>query len=339
MLFKENVSLAHFNTFGFESDARFFVEVASIEDMQQVAADLRWHHIPLLVLGGGSNILLTGPLNGLVMKVISKGIKLVKEDTDFHYLEVQAGEVWDDFVQYCVGKNYGGVENLSLIPGTVGAAPMQNIGAYGAEIKQIFDHLVAVERITGNIRRFSFEECQFGYRESIFKTELKDRYIISSVTFKLPKNHPLSIEYGDIRKTLDTMGVTRPDIKSVREAVISIRRSKLPDPAQIGNSGSFFKNPVIGEGDYYDLKKRFSEVPGYPAGQGKMKIAAGWLIEKAGWKGYREGHVGVHDRQALVLVHYGNGQGSEILALSDKISNSVLKQFGIALVPEVNILV
>ncbi len=338
MLLKENVSLAPFNTFGFDAEARFLTEVNSAEEIQQIILDPQWQQKQLLILGGGSNILLTGPQDKLVIRIVSKGIELVKEDHDFYYLEVQAGEIWDDFVLYCVQHQYGGVENLSLIPGTVGAAPMQNIGAYGAEIRQVFDHLKAVDRLSGELVRFSAEECRFGYRESVFKTTLKDKYIIASVTFRLSKKHQPSIEYGDIRRTLAEMGIHEPDMKAVREAVMAIRRSKLPDPAQIGNSGSFFKNPVISADQYTQLKEEFPEIPGYPAGEGQVKVAAGWIIEKAGWKGYREGNVGVHDRQALVLVHFGNGHGKEVLALSDKIRKSVWDKFGIELTPEVNIL-
>lgn len=338
MKHQNNVSLTHFNTFGFDSEARFFIEVNSIEEIQRVVTDKRWENIPLLILGGGSNILLTGPQNKLVMRIVSKGIALVDEDENYYFLEVQAGEIWDDFVRYCVEMNYGGVENLSLIPGTVGAAPMQNIGAYGVEIRQVFYSLTAVDRITGELRKFYSDECRFGYRESIFKTEVKDRYVIASVTFKLTKKHSLSLDYGDIKRMLELEGVTNPGIKDIRKAVIGIRSSKLPDPALIGNSGSFFKNPVIRKELFDNLKMQFPDIPGYAAGEGAVKVAAGWLIEKAGWKGYREGHVGVHDRQALVLVHFGNGQGSEIVALSDKIRKSVAEKFGIELTPEVNIL-
>lgn len=334
----ENVSLASYTTFGFDAQVRYLIEVDSIAAIQQVVLSEQWKSRPMLVLGGGSNILCTSTsLEHVVVRVVSKGIKLIKEDEAFRYIEVQGGEVWDNFVQYCVDHGYGGVENLSLIPGTVGASPMQNIGAYGVELQQVFDSLVAVNRQSGALRTFTKEECQFGYRESVFKKALKEQYIIATVTFKLPKKHEVSIEYGDIQRTLVAYGISNPTIQDVRRAVIDIRMSKLPNPAEIGNAGSFFKNPIIATADFLALKSQYPTLPGYAtADENWTKVAAGWLIEQAGWKGYKEGHVGVHDRQALVLVHFGQGVGQEIVILCEKIQQSVKQKFGIELTPEVN---
>ncbi len=336
MEIKENVSLRPYNTFGFEAKARYFVAIASVEQLQQLLRDPRWTATPKWILGGGSNVLFTHDVDALVIRNEINGIEVVDEDDDQVMLRVGAGENWHGFVLHCVENGYGGVENLSLIPGTVGAAPMQNIGAYGVEIKDIFENLQAVETATGVLRTFDATDCAFGYRESVFKTTLKDKYIITSVTFRLRKKPVYNISYGDIQKTLDEMGVTEHSVRAISESVIKIRQSKLPDPAQIGNAGSFFKNPEIQKGQFEALKADFPALPGYPVGDDKVKVPAGWLIEQAGWKGHRAGAVGVHDRQALVLVHHGGGTGQQIKELAAEVQASVEEKFGIKLTAEVN---
>lgn len=336
MEIKENVSLRPYNTFGFEAKARYFVAITSIEPLQQLLRDPRWSKVPKWILGGGSNVLLTRDVDALVIRIEIEGIEIVQENDDQVLLRVGAGENWHGFVLHCVENGYGGAENLSLIPGTVGAAPMQNIGAYGVEIKDIFEELQAVETATGTLRTFDATACAFGYRESVFKTTLKDKYIITSVTFRLQKKPAYNISYGDIQKTLDEMGVPEHSVRAISEAVIKIRQSKLPDPAQIGNAGSFFKNPEIPKAQFEALKTRFPAIPGYPVGHDAVKVPGGWLIEQAGWKGHRAGAVGVHDRQALVLVHHGGGMGQEIKELAAAVQASVAAMFGIQLMAEVN---
>jgi len=338
MEIQENASLRLYNTFGFEAKARYFVAVTSVEQLQQLLRDLRWVATPKWILGGGSNVLLTRDVDALVIRIEIKGIEIVQENDDQVLLRVGAGENWHAFVLHCVEKGYGGVENLSLIPGTVGAAPMQNIGAYGVEIKDIFENLEAVETATGTLRAFDAAACAFGYRESVFKTSLKDQYSITSVTFRLQKKPIYNVSYGDIQKTLDEIGVTEPSVRTISEAVIKIRQSKLPDPAQVGNAGSFFKNPEIPKAQFEALKTNFPALPGYPVGDDKVKVPAGWLIEQAGWKGHRAGAVGVHDRQALVLVHHGGGTGQQVKELAEEVQTSVMEKFGIQLTAEVNFL-
>jgi UDP-N-acetylmuramate dehydrogenase len=338
MQIRPNFSLRHLNTFGLDSNARFFVEISSITELTEILTDQVWKHTSKFILGGGSNVLFTGDIDALVIHPAITGIEKLREDDMHVWLKVGGGEVWHHFVMYCVDRNYGGVENLSLIPGTVGAAPMQNIGAYGVEIKDVILSVEAVSLETGEVRIFSKEECQFGYRESIFKRELKDQYIITGATFILDKKPVLNIGYGDIQKTLQEMNVADVTIKTVSEAVMHIRRSKLPDPSVIGNAGSFFKNPEIALHLYADLQNKFPGIPGYPVGDERIKVPAGWLIEKAGWKGYRQGAIGVHEKQALVLVNYGGGNGNDIKALSETIQDSVEEQFGIRLNAEVNFL-
>lgn len=333
-----NFSLRHLNTFGLDSSARFFVEVSSITELTEILSDQVWKNTPKFILGGGSNVLFTRDIDALVIHPAITGIVKLQEDDQHVWLKAGGGEIWHDFVMYCVAHNYGGVENLSLIPGTVGAAPMQNIGAYGVEIKDVIHSVEAVSIDKGEVKVFSREGCQFGYRESIFKKELKDKYIITGATFILSKKPVLNVDYGDIQKTLQEMNVADITIKTVSEAVMHIRRSKLPDPAVIGNAGSFFKNPEIGRALYADLRARFPEMPGYPVGDDKIKVPAGWLIEKSGWKGYRQGAIGVHEKQALVLVNYGGGNGNEIKRLSENIQDSVEEKFGIRLNAEVNFL-
>ncbi|SDF98937.1 UDP-N-acetylmuramate dehydrogenase [Dyadobacter soli] len=337
MLVQSNVSLRHLNTFGLDADARFFINVHSVDELAAILHDPEWKNTPKFILGGGSNILLTRDIEALVIHPAIVGITVVEENEETVVLAVGAGEVWHDFVMHCVDKGYGGVENLSLIPGTVGAAPMQNIGAYGVEVKSVIECVEAVDIESGEKRIFSNEECQFGYRESVFKKSLKDKYVITGATFRLNKKPVLNAAYGDVQKTLREMGAEIPTIRDVSEAIMQIRRSKLPDPAEIGNAGSFFKNPEIPVAQFAHLRELFPEIPGYPVDAETTKVPAGWLIERAGWKGYREDDIGVHARQALVLVNYGGGSGAKIKALSEKIRESVNKKFGITLNVEVNI--
>lgn len=336
MQVQSNVSLRDLNTFGLDADARFFINVRSVEELTAILRDPEWKNFPKFILGGGSNILLTKDIDALVIHPDIKGITIVEETEETVVLEVGAGEVWHDFVMHCVDKGYGGVENLSLIPGTVGAAPLQNIGAYGVEIRSVIVSVEAVDIETGEIRVFSNAECEFGYRESVFKKALKNKYVITGAIFRLSKQPVLNAAYGDVQKTLQEMGADNPTIRDISAAIMQIRRSKLPDPAEIGNAGSFFKNPEIPVAQFASLREMHPEVPGYPVDAETVKVPAGWLIEKAGWKGYREGAIGVHARQALVLVNYGGGTGAEIKALSEKIQASVAEKFGIRLNAEVN---
>ncbi|WP_221394822.1 UDP-N-acetylmuramate dehydrogenase [Dyadobacter sp. NIV53] len=336
MQIQQNVSLRNLNTFGLESEARYFVEAKSVDELAVILTDKNWNNFPKFILGGGSNILLTKNIDALVIHPDIKGIEKIRENDDHVWLHVGAGEVWHDLVMYCVASQYAGIENLSLIPGTAGAAPMQNIGAYGVEIKDVIETVEAISITTAEVRVFTWEECRFGYRESIFKKELKDQYIITGVVYRLNKKPVFNIEYGDIKKTLQEMNVANVSLRTISNAVIHIRQSKLPDPAQIGNAGSFFKNPEIEKSQFELLKNSFPTVPGYAVGNDKIKVPAGWLIEQAGWKGYREGQIGVHERQALVLVNYGEGTGQDIKMLSEKIQDSVEHKFGIRLSAEVN---
>ena len=336
MTVQTNVSLKPYNTFGIDATAKYFVEVASIEQLQAILQNPEYQGIERLILGGGSNLLLTKDFDGIVIKISIKGIEKFNEDDESIWLKVGAGEVWHDLVMYCVNHGYAGVENLSLIPGTVGAAPMQNIGAYGIEIKEVFESLEAIEIKTGKSRIFTKDECHFGYRESIFKHAAKGEYIIVNVNFKLSKTPVYHVEYGAIKDTLAEMGITQLSIKAISEAVISIRQSKLPNPAEIGNAGSFFKNPEIPKAQFDLLKEQFPAIPSYPVNEQTVKVPAGWLIEQAGWKGQRFGNIGVHAKQALVLVNFGGGKGNEIKELSQKIQDSIKEKFGIQLHAEVN---
>jgi UDP-N-acetylmuramate dehydrogenase len=333
---QQNISLKPFNTFGLEASAKYFVEINAVSELKEILQNPDFQLIDKLFLGGGSNILLTKDYEGLVIKINLKGIKKISEDESHVYIQAGAGEIWHELVMYCVENQYAGMENLSLIPGTVGAAPMQNIGAYGVEIKDIFEELQALNLETFEVETFKLEDCHFGYRESIFKHEAKGKYVITSVTFRLNKTPNFKVSYGDIQKTLEEMSVKELNIKAISDAVIKIRKSKLPDPAEIGNSGSFFKNPEIPKTQYDSLKEKFENIPSYPINENTVKVPAGWLIEQAGWKGFRDGQIGVHARQALVLVNYGGGTGKQIKALSAKIQASVSEKFGISLSTEVN---
>ncbi len=336
MIVQTNVSLKPYNTFGIAANAKYFVEVCDIEQLKEILQHPDFQGIERLILGGGSNLLLTKDFDGIVIKVVIKGIEKYREDEQNIWLKAGAGEIWHDLVIYCVNHGYAGVENLSLIPGTVGAAPMQNIGAYGVEIKEVFESLEAIEIKTGKSRIFTKEECQFGYRESIFKHAVKGEYVIVNVSFKLNKTPVYHVEYGAIKDTLAEMGIEKLSIKAISDAVISIRQSKLPNPAEIGNAGSFFKNPEIPKAQFDLLKEQFPAIPSYPVNEQTVKVPAGWLIEQAGWKGQRFGDIGVHARQALVLVNYGEGNGNEIKELSQKIQDSIKEKFGIQLSAEVN---
>jgi len=331
-----NVSLTSFNTFGLAAKAKRFGVFRSIVELKEGLAAKG--EDDLLILGGGSNILLTQDFDGLVLKNELKGIELLKEDEEHIWVKAMAGEDWHQFVLHCIEHDWAGIENMSLIPGTVGAAPMQNIGAYGVEIKDVFVQLEALEMSTQSLRTFSNVECEFGYRESVFKKDLKGQYVICSVTLKLRKEPVFNTSYGAIQETLDEMKISDLSIKAVSDAVIQIRQSKLPDPAKIGNSGSFFKNPVIEGIDFEGLKAEFPDIPGYKLETGEVKVPAAWLIEQAGWKGKTFGQIGVHKKQPLVLVNYGNGDGRDIQHLSQEIRSSVRKKFGIELTPEVNII-
>ena len=332
-------SLRAFNTFGIEAEARQFVEISSIDQYVALRTSGEYAHLPHLFLGGGSNVLLTQAQEALVVKISIPGISVVKEDADFVWLKGGAGVVWDEFVQYAVNHGWSGLENLSLIPGTVGAAPMQNIGAYGAEIKDTFDSLEALNLQTLAIEVFDAKACAFGYRESFFKRAGKGLYLIGSVTFKLSKKPSVKTSYGAIQEVLATKGITQPSIRDVADAVIEIRKSKLPDPKEIGNSGSFFKNPTVSASEASRLMAEFPGIPNYLVeGSTEVKFPAGWFIEKAGWKGFRRGDAGVHSKQALVLVNYGEATGAEILALSEEIKQSIKDTFGVSLETEVNIL-
>ncbi len=333
---EHDIDLQPFNTFGLSSVAERLVHVGSPEDVVEYFTSSQ--PSPSLVLGGGSNMLLTRDLPGTSLKIELPGIELIQEDADHVYVKVGAGEVWHEFVLHAISQGWAGVENLSLIPGNVGAAPMQNIGAYGVEIKDVFHELEAFLTEDKSFASFDLADCAFGYRESVFKRGLKHKAIITSVTFKLSKQPSFNTSYGAINQQLEAMGVEDLSIKAVSDAVIAIRQSKLPDPKKIGNSGSFFKNPVIEQVHFEQLQERYPRIVGYPAGEDQIKVAAGWLIENAGFKGKRIGNYGVHAKQALVLVNYGGATGKEVYDLSEEIIRSVQELYGIGLEREVNVI-
>jgi len=336
--FEEQVSLAPYNTFGLAEKARYFVRIQEESQLEELVCHDLFKEQAVLWLGGGSNMLLTGPFDGLVVKLEFSGRELKVLSEDEALVWAAGGENWHDFVQWTIKQDLGGLENMSLIPGNVGTAPIQNIGAYGVELKDHFENLRAFDLEERTWREFDREACQFGYRQSIFKAQAKGRYVVTGVNFRLSrKNHTLRTDYGAIQAQLEKMGADL-SIQSVSEAVIAIRQSKLPDPAEIGNSGSFFKNPIVSNEDHQRLVKDYPEMVAYPAGEEHMKLAAGWLIERAGWKGYRDGDAGVHAKQALVLVNYGGARGSEIKALSEAIQASVYSTFAVALEAEVNVI-
>lgn len=331
-------SLKNLNTFGIEAKTRALVEFSSVDDLNEILANPEINSLPRLILGGGSNIMLTGDFDGLVLKNNFRGIECIAEDDEHYFVKAGAGENWHQFVLTTLNNNWAGLENLSLIPGKVGASPMQNIGAYGIEIKDRFDHLEAYHIETGKVEIFDREACAFGYRESVFKQKLKGKYIIISVTYKLLKTPDYQVKYGSISDELERLGIKELSIQAISQAVINIRNSKLPNPAELGNSGSFFKNPVISSEKWEKIAESHPEIPNYPAPGNEVKLAAGWLIEKAGWKGKRVGNCGMHSKQALVLVNYGGATGKELFDLSTAVKDSVEEQFGVELEREVNII-
>jgi len=337
-LIKENFSLHPFNTFHLESVARYFTEVESKEQLGDLISSGKFIENPLLLLGGGSNLLFTGNYKGIVVHVINKGIEIVSRSADMVLVKVSAGENWHEFVTYCVNEGFGGLENLSLIPGNVGSCPIQNIGAYGVEVKDSIRSLEVFDLHTGELKIFNTEDCYFGYRDSIFKHDLKGKVAIWSVTFALSLNPVVHVGYGAITQELAAMQIENPGIGDVSKAVCNIRRSKLPDPVVLGNAGSFFKNPTVDLEFAEKLMEAFPRLVFYPLGNEKVKLAAGWLIEQCGWKGFREGDAGVHQSQALVLVNYGRATGSNLLTLAHRIQNSVYERFGVKLEMEVNII-
>ncbi len=342
MNIKENISLKEYNTFGISVNAKRFIAVGSVYELQQLLKVEK----SLFLISGGSNMLLTKDIEELVVHLDIKGISIDREDSNAVYITVNAGEDWHELVLWCVSNNYGGIENLSLIPGNVGTCPIQNIGAYGVEVKDTITKVETLEIETGKLVSFSNENCNFGYRNSIFKNKEKGKYIITSVSFQLTKrNHYLNSYYGAIEAELTLRGITKPTLKDISDSVIAIRRSKLPDPKEIGNSGSFFKNPVISKTQFLHLQKEYPKIPSYivtssadKKSNTEVKVPAGWLIEQAGFKGKRFGNYGVHEKQALVLVNYGNASGKEIYELAKKIQASILYKFGITLEIEVNII-
>ena len=338
MTIHENYSLKAYNTFGIDVSARWFAEVTSVDDLSALFSDAEVLTRPRFILGGGSNILFRQNFDGLMVKISLMGKEVVAEDEDHVYVKAGAGEVWHNFVLWSIEQGYAGIENLSLIPGQVGAAPMQNIGAYGVELKDVFHELEAWFPATNELKTFDAEACQFGYRESVFKRALKNQCIITSVTLRLAKQPSFNTSYGAIEAELKAQGVEELSIRAVSNAVINIRQSKLPNPAEIGNAGSFFKNPVIPNAQYEAVKAQHPDVVAYPAGPEHTKLAAGWLIEHAGWKGETFGSYGVHKRQALVLVNYGGASGNEVYDLSERILQSVKEKYDVQLEREVNIL-
>ena len=334
---QENVSLKNFNTFGVEANARFFAEINHEDELVELFMDPQWQQTERLVIGGGSNLLLINDFDGLVIRMNIRGIGHRINQNEV-FVEAGAGEVWNDLVNYCVQRSYAGLENLSLIPGSVGASPIQNIGAYGVELKDVFHSCRAFEISTAQFKTFSKEDCGFGYRESVFKNELKGRYIIVSVKFDLSLIVDLNLQYGAIGQELSNRGIAEPTIKDVSQVVSHIRVAKLPDPSTIGNAGSFFKNPVITAAEFGPIHAKFQDVVNYPAGDGLVKLAAGWLIEQCGWKGKVVGNTGTWKNQALVLVNHGGATGQEVYNFSSQIIDSVYSKFGVKLQREVNII-
>ena len=335
---QKNVSLASMNTMGLPAKASEFVELQSEDELISLHKNGFFEKQKPFVLGGGSNVLFKHEVSKTVLKVSLKGIDIVKVEENSVLVKIGAGENWHRFVEWAVNHGYGGVENLALIPGTVGAAPIQNIGAYGVELKEVFEELICFDLKTGSFHQFTNQECKFGYRDSIFKKELEGHVIITSVTLRLTKkNHLLNTSYRSLKDLLKEKNIEKPTIRDIFNAVVAIRRSKLPDPKNLGNAGSFFKNPVLSKKSFERLLKNFSEVPHYPVDEENVKIPAGWLIEQAGWKGKRVGNVGTYENQALVIVNHGGATGDEVYRHALKVQQSVQEKFGIQLVPEVNI--
>ncbi|MFK0087712.1 UDP-N-acetylmuramate dehydrogenase [Pseudomonas sp. NPDC090755] len=333
---QEQVSLKPYNTFGIDVKARYFAQVHNDAEIRDVLAEAAQQAVPVLVIGGGSNLLLTADVQALVMRMASTGLRIIAEESERVIVEAEAGEPWHPFVQWSLAQGLAGLENLSLIPGTVGAAPMQNIGAYGVEIKDVFVGLTALDRQTGELCEFGLEQCQFGYRDSLFKRN-PGRWLILRVRFALSRVLHAHLDYGPVRQRLSEQGITAPTAQDVSNAICSIRREKLPDPAELGNAGSFFKNPVVPAALAERIRQQHPGLVAYPQGDGQMKLAAGWLIEQAGWKGYREGDAGVHRLQALVLVNYGRASGKQLHQLAQKIQADILERFGVELEMEPNL--
>jgi UDP-N-acetylmuramate dehydrogenase len=337
MEIQTNFSLKNYNTFGIEASAKQFIAVHNVAELRAVLEQNKSQN--KFILGGGSNMLLTKDIEALVIHIDLKGRKIIKENEDFVWVESQAGENWHEFVIWTIDQNFGGLENMSLIPGNVGTTPVQNIGAYGTEIKDTFYSCEAMTIENQKMKTFTKEDCHFGYRESVFKNEAKDQYIITSVVFKLTKrNHKINTSYGDIIAELAKNNVVTPTLKDVSNAVIAIRQSKLPDPKELGNSGSFFKNPILLKSDFEKIHQQFPEMKYYEVSETEVKVPAGWLIEQAGFKGKRFGDAGIHKNQALVLVNYGNATGQEILDVSKNIQETIFKTFGIQIEAEVNVI-
>ncbi|OCX11653.1 UDP-N-acetylmuramate dehydrogenase [Pseudomonas graminis] len=333
---QHDVPLEPYNTFGVAVRARRFAEAFSDDDVREALAYSSGHDVPLMVIGGGSNLLLTRDVDALVLRMANRGIRITHEDCGGAIVEAEAGEPWHPFVLDTLAKGLAGLENLSLIPGTVGAAPMQNIGAYGVELKDVFHSLTAMDRHSGELREFTLADCEFGYRDSLFKRQ-PNRWLILRVRFKLSYSASLHLDYGPVRQRLEEQGIKEPSPMHVSRAICAIRSEKLPDPATLGNAGSFFKNPLVSAEQVAVIKLTHPGVVGYPQADGQVKLAAGWLIEQAGWKGFRDGDAGVHALQSLVLVNYGEASGGQLLGLAQRIQADILERFGVALEMEPNL--
>lgn len=337
-LVASNVDLKPYNTLNVAARARYFASVKSESQLKMILRHPKTENFKTLVLGGGSNVLFVDDFDGLVLHIEIEGREVLRETEEHIWLRIGAGENWHQTVRYCVEKGWGGIENLSLIPGTVGAAPIQNIGAYGVELQEVFESLQAIDIEGREVRTYEKEHCEFGYRDSIFKGELKGVVIVTNVVLRLSKNPELNTSYGAIQSEIKKRDIINPTIRDISDIVIDIRNSKLPNPGSLGNAGSFFKNPVVDDRVYKQIKEEYPEAPGYDMGDGKTKVPAGWLIEEAGWKGKVVGNTGTYKQQALVIVNHGGATGREILNLAESIKESVKDKFGIALVPEVNII-
>mgnify|MGYP002760885003 CR=1 FL=1 len=336
-LVKTDVDLQAYNTLNISARARYFAIIESESQLKEILRHPKTEDLKIIVLGGGSNVLFADDFDGLILHINIEGREVIKETDDYVWLKIGAGENWHQTVRYCVDRGWGGIENLSLIPGTVGAAPIQNIGAYGVELEEVFERLEAVDIEGRETREYEKKHCEFGYRDSIFKRELKGVVIVTNVVLKLSKDPKLNTSYGAIQSELEKRNIDQPTIRDISDIVIDIRNSKLPNPELLGNAGSFFKNPIVKNEEYKRIKKEYPEVPGYDMGDDKTKVPAGWLIEEAGWKGKVVGNTGTYKQQALVIVNHGGATGAEILNLAERIKKSVKDTFGIALIPEVNI--
>ncbi len=336
MNLQKNFNLKRLNTFGISVNAENFLDVGNEDDLREILVFHKYKNQPKFILGGGSNILLTKDIESLTIKISIPGIKIIDEDDESVIIEAGGGVVWQNLVDYCINNNFGGIENLSLIPGTVGAAPIQNIGAYGQELKDVLQSLNGIHTADGEEKSFTNNECEFGYRNSIFKKDLKNKFIITAVKLKLRKNPVINLSYGNLRDEIEKLNLANITIKDVSSVVCSIRKNKLPNPSVIGNAGSFFKNPEVSADFFYNLKQDFPDLVGYETNNG-FKLAAGWLIDKCGWKGKRIGDAGIHERQALVLVNFGNASGADVFNLSKEVKKSVKEKFGVDLEYEVNI--